>query len=343
MKCPPIRTCVAVLALVAAAGSAPGHADDGGIPLFPGCELAFASVEEGAAILGAEDEFIRRTSPFDRQARLRADRPVSREEHRAFAARCVLPWSPEERGRVVEAVGGLGDRLAALEVPLPARVVLVKTSGAEEGGAAYTRGTAVMLPAAVVNAGRERLGRLVCHELCHVASRHAPVLRERLYAAIGFRPCGDVVLPGDLEPRRITNPDAPLFDHAIRVRCDGVERDMVPVLYSRVATYDAAGSKPFFDTMEFRLMAVEVAEGRPAVPLVADDGRPVLRSPDDVGGFFEQTGRNTSYLIHPEEIVADNVVLLVSGAGKKPPASPAVLGGIERVLRQSGEARKDSR
>jgi len=338
-----LRLLVTGLALLAVAGHAPGRAaDDERIPLFPGCELAFASVEEGAAILGAEDEFILRTSPFDRQARLRTDRPVSREEHRAFAARCVLPWSPEERGRVAEAVAGLGARLAALEVPLPPRIMLVKTSGDEEGGAAYTRGTAVMLPTAVVGAGDERLRRLVRHELFHVASRHAPALRTSLYAAIGFRPCGDVVLPADLEPRRITNPDAPLFDHAIRVRCDGVERDMVPVLYSRVANYDAAAGRPFFATMEFRLMAVETPDGRPAVPLPAADGRPLLRSPQEVGGFFEQTGRNTGYLIHPEEIVADNVALLLGAAGGKPPASPDVLERIERLLPRSGESRKKS-
>ena len=335
------RMLLVSVAFLAAAGHRPGRADDAGIPLGPGCELAFASVEEGAAILGAEDEFILRTSPFDRQARLRADRPVSREEHRAFAARCVLPWSPEERRRISDAVGGLGDRLVELAMPLPARVVLVKTSGDEEGGAAYTRGGAVMLPSATVRAGGDRLRRLVCHELFHVVSRHGPILRRSLYAEIGFRPCGDVVLPGDLEERRITNPDAPLFDHAIRVRCDGVERDMVPVLFSRVATYDAAAGRPFFDTMEFRLMAVEMSEGRTAVPLLDDGGRPILRSPKEVAGFFEQTGRNTSYLIHPEEIVADNVALLLRTANAPAPASPDVIERIGRVLRRSGAGGKE--
>lgn len=310
-------------------------AGDGAIALLPGCELVFATVEEGAALVGAEDDFTLRTSPFDRQARLRVDRPVSREEHRAFAARCVLAWSAEERRSVGEAVEGLGERLGALDVPLPARVVLVKTSGDEEGGAAYTRGEAVMLPRAALRAGGAGLRRLVCHELFHVVSRHAPTLRERLYAAIGFQPCGDVVLPGDLEERRLTNPDAPLFDHCIRVTCDGIERDMVPVLYSRVAAYDSASGKPFFATMEFRLMAVEIADGEAARAVLDDDGRPILRAPAEVQGFFERTGRNTSYLIHPEEIVADNVVLLLGAAAGQEPASPDVLERLTDVFRQS--------
>lgn len=337
MCLPPKHLLVAGLVFLAAAGHGPATAADGILPLLPGCDLAFATVEEGAMILGAEDAFTRRTSPYDRQARLRVDRAVSREEHRAFAARCVLAWSPEERARIEAAVDGLGTRLAELDVPLPARVVLVKTSGDEEGGAAYTRGTAVMLPASAVRTGGDGLRRLVCHELFHVVSRHAPALRERLYAAIGFRPCGDVILPGDLEARRITNPDAPLFDSCIRVRCDGVERDMVPVLYSRVATYDHVSGKPFFSTMEFRLMAVEMAEGAAASATLDDANRPILRSPDDVEGFFEQTGRNTSYLIHPEEILADNVVLLLMASGGTAPQSPAVLERLRGVLRLARE------
>jgi hypothetical protein len=32
-----------------------------------------------------------------------------------------------------------------------------------------------------------------------------------------------------------------------------------------------------------------------------------------VPGFAEQVGRNTTYIIHPEEILADNFVLLIDG------------------------------
>lgn len=334
----PVRMLAVILAVTwAGASRRPARADDASIALAPGCDLVFASVDEGAALLGAEDEFIRRTSPYDRQARLRVGRPVSREEHRAFAARCVLPWSAEERQRVTTAVEGLGRRMGEFDVPLPPRVLLVKTSGDEEGGAAYTRGAAVMLPRSSLGSGGDGLRRLVCHELSHVVSRHAPDLRRRLFAAIGFRPCGDVVLPGDLEDRRLTNPDAPLFDHCIRVRCDGVERDMVPVLYSRDATYDGLSRRPFFATMEFRLLAVTTAEGQTARALLDDDGRAILRSPADVEGFFEQTGRNTTYLIHPEEILADNLVLLLGAAGGSEPATPDVLARLVEVLHRKGK------
>ena len=35
-----------------------------------------------------------------------------------------------------------------------------------------------------------------------------------------------------------------------------------------------------------------------------------------MSGFFDQVGTNSQYIIHPEEILADNFALLVTGDGK---------------------------
>ena len=322
---------VSVTALVAGAS---GPAAAAGLPLGGGSSLVFATAEEGRGVLTAEDEFTGRMSPFDRQSRLKSAGPVSNAEHRAFAARSVLEWSDRERGAIAGAMRGLDARFTKLGAAFPERVLLVKTSGDEEGGAAYTRGAAIMLPTKVLGSDTAVLRRLLCHELFHVLSRSRPDLREKLYASIGFRPCGDVVLPGDLESRRITNPDAPLFDHCIRVTLDGVERWMVPVLWSRTADYDAAAAKAFFDTMEFRLLAVRL-EGDPprGVPEVDDAGAPIMGRPEEVGGFFEQVGRNTGYLIHPEEILADNFEILV--AGERRPPNPQVVQRLGELLKSA--------
>ena len=36
------------------------------------------------------------------------------------------------------------------------------------------------------------------------------------------------------------------------------------------------------------------------------DGKPVVYNFKEVSNFFEQVGKNTKYIIHPEEILADN-------------------------------------
>lgn len=325
----PIPAIVVLLVFTLPAAAAPLES----FPLGGTSALVLATVAEGSEVVAAEDEFTERMSPFDRQARLRSAGPVSGAEHRAFAARCVLPWEDHERRAVAAAFAGLDRRFAELGVTFPERVLLVKTSGDEEGGAAYTRGAAIMLPAKVFRGGTRALRRLLCHELFHVLSRANPPLRAELYGAIGFRPCGDVRLPGDLEERRITNPDAPRFDHCIRVKVGGVDRWMVPVLWSRTRAYDAASGKAFFDTMEFRLLAVRL-EGDPprGVAETTDDGTPIMATPDDVGGFFEQVGRNTAYLIHPEEILADNFVILVDEDGL--PKTPGLVRRIGEIVRR---------
>jgi deoxyribodipyrimidine photo-lyase len=66
------------------------------------------------------------------------------------------------------------------------------------------------------------------------------------------------------------------------------------------------------------------------VPDVDDAGEPIMTKPEGAAGFFEQVGRNTGYLIHPEEILADNFELLVA-ADRRPPMFDAL---IQASLRQ---------
>ena len=47
--------------------------------------------------------------------------------------------------------------------------------------------------------------------------------------------------------------------------------------------------------------------------LIEEDG-PSLYDVDELGGFFEQVGENTDYIIHPDEILADNFAFLLTGA-----------------------------
>ena len=54
--------------------------------------------------------------------------------------------------------------------------------------------------------------------------------------------------------------------------------------------------------------------------------------PQQISGFFEQVGRNTDYIIHPEEILAENFALLM--IGKRDVASPEILDKMRSALGQ---------
>ena len=176
--------------------------------------------------------------------------------------------------------------------------------GAEEAGAFYTRDTAIMMPAKPTDtADGELLKKTIAHELFHILSRSNLELREKLYALIGFSNCGEIEFPDELKPRKITNPDAPRNDHAIRVQANGTEVSIVPILFSSAPNYDPVRDGEFFNYLQLGFLIVSKNPGT----------RADLLSPQQVSGFFEQVGRNTDYIIHPEEILAENFALLMIG------------------------------
>lgn len=296
----------------------------------PSISLHFASLEEGREILRTRDGFIRRLSPFDRAARLKTDRDVSETEFLNFVAGKVIEWDSADRERVEQAFDRIRPALGEFSLNWPESVHFVHTTGEEEGGAAYTRGKAVVLPRTRLDRSPEELAQLVAHELFHVLSRHDRDIRDRLYRVIGFERCPEVELPKSLARRRITNPDAPVNAHRIRVQQEGRPFWAVPVLYSRSERYDPLQGGSFFKYLQFRLL-LEAAEDEAATASAPVGSTSRLVEVKEVSGFFEQIGRNTSYIIHPEEILAVNFALIVTGETEFP--SPEVAEGIRSVLR----------
>ena len=296
----------------------------------PSIRIRFASLEEGREILRTRDGFIRRLSPFDRAARLKTDREVSESEFLNFAAGKVVEWDSADRERVGQAFDRIRPALGEYPLNWPESIRFVHTTGEEEGGAAYTRGKAVILPRTRLHRSPEKLAQLVAHELFHVLSRHDRDIRDRLYRVIGFERCPEVELPKPLARRRITNPDAPVNAHRIRVQVEGRQFWAVPVLYSSSERYDPLQGGSFFKYLQFRLL-LTAAEDAVAAASAPAGSTPRLVEVKEVSGFFEQIGRNSSYIIHPEEILAVNFALIVTGETEFP--SPEVAEGIRSVLR----------
>lgn len=298
-------------------------------------ELFFASTVEARHILSSKDAFVLRMSPFDRSARLKADRDISEGEYLKFAASAALEWKQSEKRRVDSAFHKIQPAVARLSLPLPARIYVVKTSGNEEGNAAYTRDNAIVLPTSIIASPDEELQRVLAHELLHIATRAYPKLAKMLYESIGFHYCGEVEFPPKLVQRKITNPDAPVNDYCIRLQVGGEEVWAVPILFSNAAKYDASRGGEFFQYLQLALMLVEKPTEGSTTRQLYDSRGPRLVGLNQVSGFFEQVGRNTDYIIHPEEILADNFALLV--LGQRNVSSPEILEKIRSTLAKSKE------
>jgi hypothetical protein len=298
------------------------------VPLHGNSVVRFADVDEGSAALGERDLFIRSLSPFDRQVRLKSDKEVSEREFLAFVGEQVLAWESNQVEKLSQLVALVGRKLAPFQLDLPPTVLLVQTTGREESGAAYCRGAAVVVPQNMVRRSEKSLEKLLTHELFHVLSSHNPELQDRLYALVGFEPCGEIQLPASLQARKITNPDAPVCEHYMEVQRGGLPVKVVPILFSSSDPYDSARGGSLFQYLTFRLMVVDQRGDRWSP--VEENGEPILLEPREVPTFFEKIGRNTSYIIHPEEILAENFVLLVNNETEVP--TPRILKEMRDVL-----------
>jgi hypothetical protein len=301
------------------------------LPLGEATVVRFADVRHGVSALTQRDDYIRQLSPFDRQVRVKTDRDVSEGDFSAFLAQHVLPWEENDIRRLTPLIAALEGKLRTWKLRLPPVVLLVKTSGREEGGAAYCRGPAIVLPQNMIDGPREQLEKVLPHEVFHVLSSQNPQLREKLYAIIGFQACNEVPLPEPLAARKITNPDAPVNDHFISLSIANRNVECMPVLFSKSDRYEAQRGGNLFSYLDFKLMELENDGGvrRAALRL----GQPVLLDPASAPGFYQQIGRNTSYVIHPEEILAENFVLLVNGRINVP--TPRVVEAMGTVLQDA--------
>lgn len=299
------------------------------LPLHDESTIKFATVEEGRAAITKNDLYVRSQSRYDRQSRLKSVEDVSDEEYFRFVSAAVEPWPEDQVAALTSTIESIRKRLAPYKLPLPKQVLLVRTSGVEEGEAAYCRGNAVMLPASKVpKEATPNLERLLLHELFHVLSSHNPELRKALYAIIGFTPSPGVTLPKSLRDRKITNPDAPTLDYHIDVTIDGELKSATPILYTELEKYDPKSGGTFFRHMLFKLMLIEQVEGRWRA--VEVDGKAVVFDPKKVPSFTDQIGGNTNYIIHPDEILADNFVHLALGTEKLP--TPRIVEAMKKLM-----------
>lgn len=299
------------------------------VPLTEGSVVRFATAAEGREALAERDAFLDNLGPLERQLRVGTEEDVSDERFVAFLRGEVLDWPAEAVARIGAALGEVREKIAPLKLRFPETVLFVLTTGREEGDAAYCRGAAtVVFSRRRAASTGEALEHLLLHELFHIFSRNHPELREPLYATLGFRPCPRIELPVSIRPRRLTNPDAPTIDCSITLEDEGRSTPATPVFFASIDRFDPARPGPFFRFATFRLMAVEQVDGRWRA--VERDGQPVLIDPAESPSYAEQIGRNTGYIIHPEEILADNFVHLVRGKTDLP--TPRIVESMRAIL-----------
>jgi hypothetical protein len=215
-------------------------------------------------------------------------------------------------------------------------VLLVKTTGDEEGHAPYTRGSAIIVPANVAVDALQSKG-ILAHELFHVysralgADRAGRPRRSALYAVFGYTPLERPFHPPvSYVPRLITNPDGPATTHGITVKADGVSQRTVPMLFADPPRYDPFRGGEFFEYLQFRLVAIQ-REDEAWVAQTHPDGTPVLLDPSHTN-YLTLVGHNTDELFQPDELAAASFALALGYGGDTPVPDPSLLKKLDAVL-----------
>jgi hypothetical protein len=289
--------------------------------------LRLASAAEGRAILAAEDDFTRALGGFDRSFRMRTSAPVDDATLRQFLGEQAVDFTAEETVAWEEAIATVALGARGLGRVLPQEVLVVKTTGREERDHAYTRANAIVLPATRVRSLRgERAVRLLAHELFHVASRASPALRDATYALLGFTPVGPILPPPELDGCRMTNPDAHVLGHYLQLG----DRAVVALLTCPLPLAQVLDRTSVLGVVRATLLEIDPRAGT----VVRDDaGAPVLVEAQTTD-WPRRIARNSTYTIHPEEVLADNLSLLIRrrlGAAA-PPDDPDFLAAFERAI-----------
>lgn len=291
--------------------------------------FASATPEQGAAILSANDEYLSVLSAADLSIRLQGREGTGADLGRVYAG-ATQAWTSAENERLRLMVVRHRPRLNQLAGWLPDTVYFIKGSRAIEGGIPHTRGDGIFFGPQLPESD-EALDGLFMHELFHVLSRHSASRHDELYGIIGFVRC-PAELPQSMRDRGITNPDAPAVQHASPMSQSDATLLATPLLFADPARYDPSKQNlgQYFDP-ELQLLR-RGADGkcRPA------EG--VSMSQDAIReAIFARSGRNTNYMFHPEELMADNFSQMMMGRSVADPwvhERLAVLLGVDSPARR---------
>lgn len=291
-------------------------------------KLHYIDAEQARTLLSQEDATTRQWSRFDYEARL-GRKGGTRQELIRFVADQARDWSEEDKRRMQEAADTLNSHIKALNLSLilPEEIRILKTTMAEEGGAGgYTRMDYIVVEEQIAHMKPQQVSYLLAHELFHVLTRNHPDFREKMYRLIGFSIASEEFeVPADLRNVLISNPDVNRFDSYARFRIKGEDRSCAMLIYAN-KPYEGGS---FFNYLTIGLVPLKDGKAE------QQDGKTVIYGIKDTENFFDLVGRNTDYIINPEEILAENFAFLLTR--KSVTATPELIEKMWQALQPQAD------
>ncbi|CAM2724530.1 unnamed protein product [Rotaria socialis] len=304
--------------------------------------IELVSGQQAIDALQKVDDYIANLSQFDLESRLNL--PLSTiQDYIKFIGEQILTWDEESSQAMTSCIEFINttcqEKLNLLTYPPQIYVVL--TNGKGESNAAYCRNeNVIVMPIGIIRGGLIR--KIFVHELFHIWSKwHSNLItRNELYASIGYHKIPgekSIEFPVSLEKIKISNPDAPLVLKyyielkKLRDRTEKIYKCTPILLASR--NFDPQFSTNFFDYLKATTLILDDNTYEPLEPLQ-------YLAYEEAENFFHQIGQNTYYIIHPEEILADNFALwMMNKTPSKRVTSPNVLSRMADIISTAAKDR----
>jgi hypothetical protein len=266
--------------------------------------------EQAIEKLQQADDFINNLSPFDLASRLHTS-SATVQDYFQLISQHILPWDEQSTQTITSCIEYINTQcIKQLNLLIfPPRIYVILTDGADESNAAYCRNeNVIVFPQRMI--GFKEIRKIFIHELFHIWSKWSTNLatRDKLYASIGYHKIPvekSPEFPSKLLPLKMTNPDAPLvMKYYINLKQKNDENEKIykctPILHAYQA-FDVNSSSGFFAYLNATTLILDDITYQPLEPLQYLSYR-------QASNFYDQIGNNTAYIIHPEEILADNFV-----------------------------------
>jgi hypothetical protein len=139
------------------------------------------------------------------------------------------------------------------------------------------------------------------------SSRGDPLLRDHLYALLGFRTVDGFEYPAELEDRPVSNPDSFEYLHTLTVQAGSESVAVLPVFQSLLPLDEVIQLPNFFDALDIVLLAVDAGTGKALRDGIGD----LIKYNFGHTNWIPLMLRNSSFIIQPEEVLADNFATLM--------------------------------
>lgn len=277
------------------------------------------SVEASTSIIHDDvDGFFNQISVIDMSIQMKKNFEDSsnsniKEQFKGFLQQEVSDWKQTEKKQMNEVIQKAKKMLDSIHVDLfPSDLAFIKIKTNHYGNDVYyTRGKNILIPENIFSQYEtEKQLPVMLHEIFHVISRYDVQKREDLYALIGFEKLDkSPLLNESLAKKILTNPDGVNMNYAIRLEQDNKTTILaLPIISSKFSKYKD-NVQTFFEYLDFDIYALNQRDGKWTV--LTDEKTKTTLPLSATPSFFTKIKDNTQYIIHPDEIMADNFMLAV--------------------------------